>query len=302
MSEQLQLRRGNAAAIAANAGALGEVFVDTDNKRLVLQDGSTTGGFPAAKLAEVVTNARMAVSDAAYTALATDRMVAYTALTAARTVTLPAASAFPTGTKLLVVDESGACSATNTITVARAGSDTINGAASAVIAMAYGYVALESNGSSKWTVVEQPAGGLSGALAPASGGSGVAAKALPFVVSALGVNANSVADTAIAIPLPSGFTKYRVAQVTALNPSTSLSVANGALYTAASGGGVAVCSPQALSGLTTNAANSAGNAVDLSLALAAATFFTAATLYFRITTAQGSAATVDVVIEIQPYE
>ena len=128
----------------------------------------------------------MAVSDAAYTALATDRMIAYTALTAARTVTLPAASAFPTGTKLLVVDESGACSATNTITVARAGSDTINGATSAVIATAYGYVALESNGSSKWTVVEQPAGGLSGALAPASGGSGVAAKALPFVVTRLG--------------------------------------------------------------------------------------------------------------------
>ncbi len=100
MSEQLQLRRGNAAAIAANAGALGEVFVDTDNKRLVLQDGSTNGGFPAAKLSEVITNTRTPISDAGYTALATDRLIAYTALTAARTVTLLAASAYPTGTKL----------------------------------------------------------------------------------------------------------------------------------------------------------------------------------------------------------
>jgi hypothetical protein len=302
MSEQLQLRRGNAAAIAANAGALGEVFVDTDNLRLVLQDGSTVGGFPAAKLSEVVTNARTAISDAGYTAAATDRLIAYTALSAARTVTLPAASAYPTGTKLTVIDESGNCSATNTITLARAGSDTINGGTSAVIATAYGYVALESNGSSKWTVVDEPPGSRSRALSPAAGGSGVSATATPYVLKATGVNANSVADTTIAIPLPSGLTKYRVLNVTALNPSTSLTAAYGALYTASGGGGVAVCSPQALSGLTTNAANSAGNALDLALALAGATFFTASTLYFRITTAQGSAATVDVSIKIQPYE
>ena len=302
MSEQLQLRRGNAAAIAANAGALGEVFVDTDNKRLVLQDGTTNGGFPAAKLSEVVTNTRMGVSDAAYTAAATDRLIAYTALTAARTVTLLAANAYPTGTKLTVVDELGNCSATHTITLARAGSDTINGATSAVIATAYGYLAIESNGSNAWTVLDEPPGSRSGALAPSAGGSGVSAAALPFVVKASAVDANSVADTAIAIPLPRGVGKYRVGRVTALNPSTSLTTAQAAVYTASGGGGVAVCSPQALSALTTNSAASAGNATDLTPALGAAIFFTSATLYFRITTAQGGAATVDVAIEIQPYE
>lgn len=121
------------------------------------------------------------------------------------------------------------------------------------------------------------------------------------IVRAIGVNANSVADNLLAINMPAGVTKYRVARVTALNPSISLTSAQAAVYTAASAGGVAVCSPQALSGLTTNAANTAGNAIDLTLALAGATFFTAATLYFRITTAQGSVATVDVAIEIQPY-
>ena len=91
-------------------------------------------------------------------------------------------------------------------------------------------------------------------------------------------------------------------RVTALNPSTSLTTAQAAVYTASGGGGVAVCSPQALSALTTNSAASAGNATDLTPALGAAIFFTSATLYFRITTAQGGAATVDVAIEIQPYE
>ena len=95
MSEQLQLRRGTAANIAASTGAQGEVFADTTNNRLVLQDGATAGGFAAAKLSEVVTNTRAAVADAAYSALATDRLIAYTSLTAARAVTLPAASAYP---------------------------------------------------------------------------------------------------------------------------------------------------------------------------------------------------------------
>ena len=45
-------------------------------------------------------------------------------------------------------------SATNPLTIARAGSDTINGAASAVIAKAYGYLVLESDGTSKWTLVD----------------------------------------------------------------------------------------------------------------------------------------------------
>ena len=98
--------------------------------------------------------ARTQVSDTAYTVLTTDRTVAVTALTAARILTLPAASAYPQGATLTVVDESGACSAASTITVARAGTDTINGSASAVIASPYGYLALESNGSNKWTVID----------------------------------------------------------------------------------------------------------------------------------------------------
>ena len=54
-----------------------------------------------------------------------------------------------------MVDESGACSATNVLTLARAGTDTVNGAATAAIASPYGYLALQSNGANKWTLVDQ---------------------------------------------------------------------------------------------------------------------------------------------------
>ncbi len=105
---------------------------------------------------------RTQVSDAAYTVLASDRTVALTALTAARVLTLPAASAYPAGAALTIVDESGACSATSTVTIAAAGTDTVNGAANAVLAAPYAYLALESNTANKWTVIDQPSGVVSG--------------------------------------------------------------------------------------------------------------------------------------------
>lgn len=48
MADQLQLRRGTTAQIAAFTGAQGEVIVDTDKDTLVVQDGATAGGFPLA--------------------------------------------------------------------------------------------------------------------------------------------------------------------------------------------------------------------------------------------------------------
>jgi hypothetical protein len=153
MTEQLQLRRGTAAQVAAFTGAQGELVVDTTNNRAVINDGATAGGWPAAKLAEVVTNTRVAVADANYAALTTDRLVAYTALTAARVVALPAAAAFPTGARLMVVDETGACSAAKTIAVAAAGSELIDGAPGFAIESGYGGVEIESNGANAWTIL-----------------------------------------------------------------------------------------------------------------------------------------------------
>jgi len=101
----------------------------------------------------LVIDERTAVADAAYVASFGDSLIAFTALSAPRNVTLPAASSYPVGKRLMVVDESGACSSTFTIGILRAGSDTINGGTNAAITAAYGYLALESDGVSKWTIV-----------------------------------------------------------------------------------------------------------------------------------------------------
>ncbi len=97
-------------------------------------------------------NARTAVADANYVALATDREVAFTSISAARVVTLPAAAAFPAGHALIVIDESGAVGLTNAITISRAGSDTISGQTSAKIVTPYGYCRFVCNGSNGWVV------------------------------------------------------------------------------------------------------------------------------------------------------
>lgn len=99
--------------------------------------------------------ARTQVSDAAYTIRASDRTVAVIQLGAARTLTLPAASAYPQGVTLTVMDESGACSAARAITLAVQGSDTINGLAAAALVTPYASLALQSNGANKWTLASQ---------------------------------------------------------------------------------------------------------------------------------------------------
>ena len=56
MSVQVQLRRDTAANVSAFTPAQGEGIVDLTNSRLIVGDGSTSGGHPMAKLSEVVLN------------------------------------------------------------------------------------------------------------------------------------------------------------------------------------------------------------------------------------------------------
>jgi hypothetical protein len=196
LSEQLQLRRGTASQVQAFTGAAGEVVMDTTNNRLVVNDGVTAGGAPHAKLAEVITNTRAAVSDAAYTALVTDRMVAYIALTAARVITLPASSAYPTGTRLVVIDESGNCSVTKTLMLNAAGADTINGAASAVVNQAYGFIGLESNETGHWTVIDQGFMPTLANIAAAAHGANIQAQVIEQTVNLSG------ASVTASVPIP----------------------------------------------------------------------------------------------------
>jgi Major tropism determinant N-terminal domain len=191
LSEQLQLRRGTATQVQTFIGAAGEVVMDTTNNRLVVNDGVTVGGTPLAKLSEVQTNSRTPVGDAAYTVLATDRMVAYTALTAARVVTLPTSSLFPLGTRLLIVDETGNCSVTKALTITTNGTDVIDGAATTVVNQAYGFIGVESNQSGRWTTIDQGFMPATANLAAAAHGATIQAQVLETSVTLSGASTNA---------------------------------------------------------------------------------------------------------------
>ena len=196
MSEQLQLRRGTSSQVAAFTGAQGETVMDTTNNRLVVNDGSTAGGWPAAKLSEVITNTRTAVNDAPYSVLATDRMVAYTALSAARVVNLPASTAYPTGTRLVVVDETGNCSTIKTLTITPNGADVIEGVATAAVNVPYGFIGLESNQAGEWTIVDQGFMPALANIAAAAHGANIQIGVLETLVTLSG------SSTTASIPIP----------------------------------------------------------------------------------------------------
>ena len=86
------------------------------------------------------------------TATAADRVIGITA--AAKTVTLPTCASVRAGFVLTVKDAEGnAAIGSDAVTIARAGSDTIDGATSITIVSAYGSVTLISNGSDEWRVI-----------------------------------------------------------------------------------------------------------------------------------------------------
>jgi hypothetical protein len=157
------------ATFAASARSLLALTAAAD--RLPYFDSGTT-----AALATFTSQARTLISQASFAAMrasgvlnvdgatgygdvnqaiaATDRF-AYTnaAFTAARTWTLPAANAVNAGQALMIADLQGTITGTNTLTVQRAGADTIDGAASIVLLTPSASVKLVSDGTSKWKVM-----------------------------------------------------------------------------------------------------------------------------------------------------
>lgn len=101
----------------------------------------------------------------AYTIQSTDRCVYHTSLSTAVTDTLPAAASVNAGQLLTIVDFRGAASGSNTITLQRTGSDTINGSTGAVaVSSQYGWSVWMSDGSSRWTYQQGGSGGGSGTV------------------------------------------------------------------------------------------------------------------------------------------
>lgn len=130
------------------------------------------------------------VGDTNYTILATDRYVAHSALTAARVDTLPAANSINAGQTLTVADHFGVVTGTNTLTIQRAGSDTINGlSTSIVLASAYSGVTLKSDGVSKWSYVPS-SGTVTSITVPI--GQGILSTVTPITTSATITSPNAV--------------------------------------------------------------------------------------------------------------
>jgi len=116
-------------------------------------------------------------------------------------------------------------------------------------------------------------------------------------LSLIGVNFNSATtDNPITVNLPTGSTTYKVSAVAVWGASHSLTTATAGLFTAASGGGTAICADQALTP-TSGTANTNLNTQDLTMAANdATTAFTSPTLFFRVGTPEGAAATGNVTV------
>lgn len=141
-------------AIGGTTPNIGAFSTLTSTAPIGISSGGTNAGTAAGARAASGLNVDSFTpkGDTNYTILATDRTVGTsTSLTAPRTWTLPAASAVNPGQRILIADYAGGVTNTNTLTVTRAGSDTVNGATSVTINVTNGAYELIPDGISKWT-------------------------------------------------------------------------------------------------------------------------------------------------------
>ena len=117
---------------------------------------------------------------------------------------------------------------------------------------------------------------------------------------AVNVNANSVADTTMNVRVPpSG--NYTIERIVIQNLGTtaSLTTAQFGIFTGAGGTGTTISAASALTTLTSNAVNTTGSATSLSPGNLSNFWLNLSSFFFRITAAQGAAATINVYIYIR---
>lgn len=115
------------------------------------------------------------------------------------------------------------------------------------------------------------------------------------------VNFNSAnTDTAFTITLPTGFTRYLVSSVRIAGASGTLTTATAGLFTGAGGTGTAIVTGGSAITINTASENTNNNAQNFAVTTGNTFSINAATLYFRVANPQGSAATANVVIVINP--
>lgn len=118
-----------------------------------------------------------------------------------------------------------------------------------------------------------------------------------FVLPAVNFNAGTT-DTALNITLPTGLKNYVVHSVRIVNANHTLVTATVGVFSAAGGTGTTIAADQAIT-VTSGTANTALNTQALTLSPASTTAFNFPVLQIRVGTAEGAAATADVVVIIQ---
>ncbi len=138
---------GLGSAATADASAFASAAQGTDSRTPTAHQLSHRAGG-----ADAIAPLVQVMGDAS-TTVAADVTVVITsvAFTAPRVLTLPAASTILPGLSVTVIDSFGAISASNTLTIQAAGSDTINGATSNLMAAARSARQLFSNGSNQYS-------------------------------------------------------------------------------------------------------------------------------------------------------
>lgn len=136
------------------------------------------------------------------------------------------------------------------------------------------------------------------ALTIAGGAPGI----LAFTSSAINFNSANT-DTTFAITLPTGFTRYRINAVIIDGASASLTTSTFGVFTATGAGGTAIVTSGTANTISTASENTNNNTQFATINNQSTQCYAVAStpnLYFRVQTAQGSAATANVTILLNP--
>lgn len=115
------------------------------------------------------------------------------------------------------------------------------------------------------------------------------------------VNFNSAnTDNAVTVVLPTGFSRFRIGGIAISGASATLTTATFGVFTATAGGGTAVIAGATAVTVSSTSESTTNNMQFVTPANVNTASYNNTTLYFRVQTAQGSAATASVTIFYQP--
>lgn len=122
-----------------------------------------------------------------------------------------------------------------------------------------------------------------------------------FVSSLIGINFNAAnTDNPININIPAGYTRYRIDRILIAGATATLVAATVGVFTAQSAAGTAVVTGGSAVTVSAALADTVNNMQSLAINNQNTMALSDATLYFRVQTPQGSAATANISVFYEP--